>query len=1017
MCGSASTPCKAFMYAFTQRAEENDCILLDGGGDSHHQFTYHINSSLQINFNITIRGTYPSPVLTRSRNSSGSFPLFIINSSKIVDLCLEGIHFDNISLIYILSDVNLFLFNSTITNNKNTMISFVRKSKHLRKACTIIKDCLFIETRHVIERYITFTYSLFVNNSRFINCSKIFTLLVQRYSKRKIGVADYKIYHSSFSQSKNVLLFSDSRDRKSKLKIYRCSFSNNTGLGVPFIMNKMGQILIQRSMFINNYGSAVGVLLLSSIHKVSITNTKFIKNRSFSLNGGALKILKVPDFFIDKCVFRENRARMSGGAIYKMHSKVWIRNSIFDSNSAQSAGGAIYGDVTRQYLKMENVTMYSSTDSKRVHGSLVNSGNLNFRDVTMVVRPVPGTKYIDGLINDSGAYPGNVDNFTFICPANNKVEFNTRKYFYTLSITCSSCPKGSYSLNNGQIHFIDNSKPYVQSNVTCKKCPNGGMCDDNILTSQGNFWGYVTTGGDVHFIPCPSKYCCKPGKCESYNSCYNHREGRLCGRCEKGYSLDIFSHNCILSEQRNTSIFWIMFIALGFSLTYTLMYLKEITKLFGTVFTKVKKLTQKCRCFKENQCDYASLNESAYDNQLSNGNALELSSTKDTNNLGLLKIFFLFYQTASLLHVPHPMHHGFLLHFKSIVSLIFAFKFMINENLSKLPPLNDMGTIEAVVIEVGFAASLFAVVVVSYLAYLAVKKIRNLIGKDVPAEPTTVTFPVRLKQTFVQLLFLCYIRISSTAFKMIHCTDIREKKYLYVYGDITCYTYWQYIVMLFTIIWVFPFSVAVFVVTKLYAKGQISTQMFITILLFPPLILFNSRLKSTGQQSHQCQFEQENILNVINGPFRIKITSEEELDQAQHKMRINWEAVLIIRRLVLVAVSIFVINPLSRLYLMLPILVLVLLLHLYVKPYHSGRMNSTETVSILLLLILTTVNLFWACDYMGSLTSIAQYDSIVTALEYVEHLIYMSPFIPLFVFCVHSLYERVWACLMQFLRA
>ncbi|XP_057306227.1 uncharacterized protein LOC130644581 [Hydractinia symbiolongicarpus] len=1018
MCGSASTPCKTFMYAFTHRAVENDCILIDGGGDSHHPLIYHINSSLHIKFNLTIKGTYPSPVFATNENSNGDFSLFNISSLKIVHLCFEGIYFENISLVYISTDANLSLYNSTITNNKNPLISFASRCDRFKKVYTIIKNCSFVKTGQLTTTLIDVAYTLVIQNSTFLNGSNILHLQVS--SLKRKGSVEIDIRRSSFENTHSPLfLFGDTKRKHSTLKIRNCNFTNTSKTGAPLRIISIKQLIIRKSIFANNRGSSAGALLISDVRLLIITDTKFIKNRSVKFNGGAIMARHVNTAFMDKCLFIKNSAQVSGGAIYKESTVLTIRDSIFDSNSAKSAGGAIFGDANKKHLKLWNVIMYSSMKNKKVYGSLVNGGNLIMKNVKMVVRPVRGIKYVDGLIKVFGSNPGYVNNFTFICPANNKVELNNREFFYALSVTCSRCTRGSYSLDNGQVHFGNNPKLYVKQNVTCKKCPNGGMCDDNILTSQGNFWGYVTTDGDVHFIPCPPKYCCKPGKCESYNSCYKHREGRLCGRCEKGYSLDVFSHNCVLTDQTNTSIFWISFVALGFTLTYTLMYMKKILIVCKVSFCKVINLFRKCKTLKKDQSGKDDIPYLSSINNIvtSNENIPEKGFNTGTSVMGYVKNLFMFYQTASLLHVVHPVQHGFFLQIKNFFSVILTFKCLIYDNLSRLSPLNNMGTIESVLIDAGFALSLFVIVLLSYLAYLAIKRIKSIVGKNrgVLTQSTTVTFPIKLKQTFVQLLFLCYIRISNTAFKMIHCVNIQEHNYLYIHGDIACYTYWQYIVISFTIIWVFPFSVAVFVATKLYAKGQISTRTFFIVLLFPPLFLLCLKIKSTEPtgESEQDQVEQESILSVINGQFRSVIKVEEEINQRQHEKRINWEAILVVRRLVFVAVSIFVINPLSRLYLMLPLLVFVLLLHWYVKPYHSDRMNLTETVSILLLLILTTVNLFWACDYMSPLTSIAQYDSIVTALGYVEHLIYMSPFIALLLFCACGLIQKLWRCTKQ----
>lgn len=73
--------------------------------------------------------------------------------------------------------------------------------------------------------------------------------------------------------------------------------------------------------------------------------------------------------------------------------------------------------------------MRSPMKSNTVRGALVNSGTLHFQNITTVVRPVSGTKHIDGVINDSGdAYHGSVVNLTLTCSANYKAGYHNRGF-------------------------------------------------------------------------------------------------------------------------------------------------------------------------------------------------------------------------------------------------------------------------------------------------------------------------------------------------------------------------------------------------------------------------------------------------------------------------------------------------------------------------------------------------------------------------------------------------------------
>ena len=85
------------------------------------------------------------------------------------------------------------------------------------------------------------------------------------------------------------------------------------------------------------------------------------------------------------------------------------------------------------------------------------------------------------------------------------------------------------------------------------------------------------------FTPCPVRYCCaSSGECSSYDTCEGNREGVLCGKCKKGFSLNLMSTSCVDDSHCSE----------GIEVTYTgvqcitalayvlfLMWLKEIVLL------------------------------------------------------------------------------------------------------------------------------------------------------------------------------------------------------------------------------------------------------------------------------------------------------------------------------------------------------------------------------------------------------------------------------------------------------
>ena len=78
------------------------------------------------------------------------------------------------------------------------------------------------------------------------------------------------------------------------------------------------------------------------------------------------------------------------------------------------------------------------------------------------------------------------------------------------------------------------------------------------------------------------------------------------------------------------------------------------------------------------------------------------------------------------------------------------------------------------------------------------------------------------------------------------------------------------------------------------------------------------------------------------------------------KLSLSWESVMIGRRLILIILRTFVLDPVSRLLTMTFFCVLFLLHHVLTHPFRDRMANTLETISLLSLVLLGTVNVFFA---------------------------------------------------------
>ena len=106
---------------------------------------------------------------------------------------------------------------------------------------------------------------------------------------------------------------------------------------------------------------------------------------------------------------------------------------------------------------------------------------------------------------------------------------------------------------------------------------------------------------------------------------------------------------------------------------------------------------------------------------------------------------------------------------------------------------------------------------------------------------------------------------------------------------------------------------------------------------------------TTGNQDYTSTNKEmylQAVLSVIDNPFSSK----------QGKYEINWESMLIARRLILILLFTFVPYPTLRLTLMLFTCLLMIIHSVYVNPYPSKFVSRSEIVSLFILVILCFIN-------------------------------------------------------------
>ena len=119
-------------------------------------------------------------------------------------------------------------------------------------------------------------------------------------------------------------------------------------------------------------------------------------------------------------------------------------------------------------------------------------------------------------------------------------------------------------------------------NVTCHITNGTGH-----FSWMSDLWMNVQENETMYDVYCPHNYCKKGTKQidvqkSSNSQCGFNRAGRLCGKCDEGYSLAIGSSNCILCKTNDNLALIIFFAAAGFLLVFFIGAL-NITVTQGTI--------------------------------------------------------------------------------------------------------------------------------------------------------------------------------------------------------------------------------------------------------------------------------------------------------------------------------------------------------------------------------------------------------------------------------------------------
>ena len=355
--------------------------------------------------------------------------------------------------------------------------------------------------------------------------------------------------------------------------------ANSGGVAVVFPYASLNENSVNNFMTITDClfrnqsssgGSAVWVVASLMPFQVRIVRTLFDNNRATE-DGGAMRLTDIGSSLVTDTSFVRNRANTAGSLLLQGRSSMAFQRCHFDENTAVQYGSE-FVIQNPSSISLDNCTllMAAGQEQQPQQAAVV------FSTFTSAAVAATANTTAQGLTSSTSFV---FDNSTLLACSPGNVVFLT-----TVSMGCQYCRTGSYSLSNS-VWLKPSAHDIFKTNPICLPCEFGADCSlggSNIRSVVGYFGSigtavekpidvlspasFAVPTTDLRFTLCLPTYCCTQASsedsvCSAYNTCAPHRVGRLCGRCEDGYSEVLGSDEC-RSNDRCNAVGWFVPVAL-----------------------------------------------------------------------------------------------------------------------------------------------------------------------------------------------------------------------------------------------------------------------------------------------------------------------------------------------------------------------------------------------------------------------------------------------------------------------
>ena len=342
---------------------------------------------------------------------------------------------------------------------------------------------------------------------------------------------------------------------------------------------------------------------------------------------------------------------------------------------------------------------------------------------------------------------------------------------------------------------------------------------------------------------------------------------------------------------------------------------------------------------------------------------------------GYLKIIFYFYQAANLLLVSSTSLRIFRTMFAGILVGLFNFQLRVSSG-GLICPFPGITVVTKQLFSVSHVFGACLMIGIIYVVHWGVQKFR---GREAP-------FAGPYIGGILQTMLLGYTTLASVSFDLLRCVPIGSQKRMFYDGNVECFQWWQYMLIVFVCSFVVPVVLVLFWGSfKLYNQTLSGEKLVLACFIPLPSLVYWAFISLIQRRKHGDNKEtlvSTNAGNDDTPSINITVNSIKRVlydsfkrPEVGGKLSLGWESVMIGRRLILVVLKAFVSDPMSRLLVMIFFCVLFFHHHSMIQPFRDSLANRVETISLLFLTVLAILNMFFASFLSLAATSDAYLSS------------------------------------------